>query len=156
MTAAVTQLNELYQKGYFGENTLSETYAETNAQMASGKYAMTVTELSRGQRIEAEFPDVKASTFAFFPMPLVDNQLQPVHPAGPTKFIYSKSPHIDQAKQFLAFLMEPESLEYLLDNTPDFQTLPFTGVGSKWDADQLAFLDAYPAKTIVSRTPSST
>jgi raffinose/stachyose/melibiose transport system substrate-binding protein len=149
MTAAVTQLNELYQKGYFGENTLSETYAETNSQMASGKYAMTVTELSRGQRIEAEFPDVKASTFGFFPMPLVDNQLQPVHPAGPTKFIYSKSPRIEQAKQFLAFLMEPESLEYLLDNTPDFQTLPFTGVGSKWDADQLAFLDAYPAKTIV-------
>ena len=31
---ALTQLNDLYQKGYFGENTLSETYADTNAQMA--------------------------------------------------------------------------------------------------------------------------
>jgi raffinose/stachyose/melibiose transport system substrate-binding protein len=146
---AVSQLNELYAKGYFGENALSETYADTNAQMASGKFAMTVSELSRAQRIAADFPDVKASTFGFFPMPLVDNQLQPVHPAGPTKFIYSKSPHIDQAKQFLAYLMEPENLQFLIDNTPDFETLPFTGVESKWDADQLAFLDAYPAKTIV-------
>jgi raffinose/stachyose/melibiose transport system substrate-binding protein len=148
-TLAVTQLNELYQKGYFGENTLSETYAETNAKMASGQFAMTVSELSRAQKIEADFPDIKASSFGFFPMPLVDNQLQPVHPAGPAKFVYSKSPHIDQAKQFLAFLMEPENLQYMIDNTPDFETLPFTGLGSKWDAEQLAFLDAYPAKTIV-------
>ena len=149
VTAALTQLNELYQKGYFGDNALSETYADTNAQMASGKFAMTVSELSRGQRIEADFPETKASTFGFFPMPLLDNQLQPVHPAGPAKFIYSKSPHIEQAKQFLAYLMEPENLQFLMDNTPDFQTLPFTGVEPKWDADQLAFLDTYPAKTIV-------
>jgi raffinose/stachyose/melibiose transport system substrate-binding protein len=148
-TTAVSQLNDLYQKGYFGDNTLSDTYADTSAKMASGEYAMTVSELSRAQAIEHDFPDVKASTFGFFPMPLVDNQLQPVHPAGPTKFIYSKSPHIDQAKQFLAFLMEPENLAYLLDNTPRFQTLPFTDVESKWDADQLAFFDAYAAKTIV-------
>lgn len=149
MTTALTQLNELYQKGYFGENTLSETYADTNAQMASGKYAMTVSELSRAQRIEADFPEMKASSFGFFPMPLVDNQLQPVHPAGPAKFIYSKSPHIDQAKQFLAFLMEPANLQYLMDNTPDFQALPFSGVEPKWDADQQVFLDTYPAKSIV-------
>jgi raffinose/stachyose/melibiose transport system substrate-binding protein len=148
-TLAVTQLNELYQKGYFGENTLSETYAETNAQMASGKFAMTVSELSRAQRIEADFPDMPASSFGFFPMPLVDNQLQPVHPAGPSKFIYSKSPRIEQAKQFLAFLMAPENLQYLIDNTPDFQSLPFSGIEPNWDANQLEFLDAYSAKTIV-------
>ena len=90
-----------------------------------------------------------ASTFGFFPMPLVDNQLAPAHPAGPSKFIYSGSQHIDEAKQYLAFLMEPENLQYLLDNTPDFVGLNFSGVTAKWTPEQQAFLDTYPAKTIV-------
>ena len=72
-----------------------------------------------------------------------------MHPAGPTKFIYSKSPHVAEAKQFLDFLMQPENLQYLLDNTPQFSTLPFTGVTPKWDDAQKAFLATYPAKTIV-------
>jgi raffinose/stachyose/melibiose transport system substrate-binding protein len=45
--------------------------------------------------------------------------------------------------------MQPENLQYLLDNTPDFATLDFTGLKSKWTPEQQAFLDTYPAKTIV-------
>ena len=41
-----------------------------------------------------------------------------MHPAGPAKFIYSRSQHVAEAKQYLAFLMQPENLQYLLDNTP--------------------------------------
>ena len=95
MTTAMTQINQLYQSGCFGDNALSDTFADTDKAMASGKYAMTVSQLSRAVAIEAAYPDVKSSTFGFFPIPTFDNQLQPVHPAGPTKFIYSKSPHVD-------------------------------------------------------------
>jgi raffinose/stachyose/melibiose transport system substrate-binding protein len=149
MTTAMSQINDLYQKGCFGDNAMSDAFADTNAQMASGKYAMTVSPLSAPTAIEHDFPGVKASSFGFFPIPTFDNQLQPVHPAGPTKFINAKSAHIDEAKQFLAFLMQPDSLQYLLDNTPQFATLPFTGITPKWDADQTAFFQTYPAKTIV-------
>jgi len=149
MTTAMTQINQLYQSGCFGDNALSDAYADTDKAMASGKFAMTVSPLSRPVSIEHDFPNVKASSFGFFPIPIFDNQLQPVHPAGPAKFIYSKSPHVDQAKQYLDFLMQPDNLQYLLDNTPDFSTLPFTGVKSKWDDAQTAFLDTYPAKTLV-------
>ena len=45
--------------------------------------------------------------------------------------------------------MEPENLQYLLDNTPQFVSLPFPGLEAKWDASQKEFLDTYPAKTIV-------
>ena len=149
MTTAMAQINQLYQSGCFGDNALSDTFANTNTAMASGKYAMTVAQLTTPVAIETDFPDVKASTFGMFPIPIFDNQLQPVHPAGPAKFIYSKSQHVDQAKQYLDFLMQPENLQYLLDNTPLFASLPFSGVKSKWDDAQTAFLNTYAAKTLV-------
>jgi raffinose/stachyose/melibiose transport system substrate-binding protein len=149
MTSAMTQINQLYQSGCFGDNALSDTFADTNKAMASGKYAMTVAPLSTPVAIEKAYPDVKASTFGFFPIPTFDNQLQPVHPAGPTKFIYSKSPHVEQAQQYLDFLMQPDNLQYLLDNTPEFPALPFTGVTPKWDAAQTEFLNTYKAATPV-------
>ena len=45
--------------------------------------------------------------------------------------------------------MEPENLQYLLDNTPDFAALNFSGLEAKWTPEQQEFLDTYPAKTIV-------
>jgi raffinose/stachyose/melibiose transport system substrate-binding protein len=149
MTTAMTQINELYQAGCFGDNALSEMFSGTNEAMASGAYAMTVAPLGTPVAIEAAFPDVKASTFGFFPIPVADNQLQPVHPAGPSKFIYSKSPRIEQARQFLTYLTQPENLQYLLDNEPTFAALPFTGLEPKWDEAQTEFLETYAAKTPV-------
>jgi raffinose/stachyose/melibiose transport system substrate-binding protein len=149
MTTGMSQINELYQMGCFGDNALSEAYADTSSALASGDYAMTVAPLGMPASVTADYPDVSTDSFGFFPIPTFSNQLQPVHPAGPAKFIYSGSQHIDQAKQFLAYLMEPEQLQYLLDNEPQFVSLPFTGVTPKWDADQTAFLETYPAKTIV-------
>ena len=84
-----------------------------------------------------------------FPIPLVDNQLAPAHPAGPAKFIYAKSPHVAEAEQDLAFLAQPDNLPYLLDKTPAFIAHDFTGLKAKWTPEQQAFRSAYPAKTIV-------
>ena len=42
--------------------------------------------------------------------------------------ISTKSQHVAEAKQWLDFMTQPENLQWLIDNTPDFQTLPFTGV----------------------------
>jgi raffinose/stachyose/melibiose transport system substrate-binding protein len=54
--------------------------------------------------------------------------------------IYSKSQHVAEAKQWLDFMMQPDSLQWLIDNTPDFETLPFTGVKAKWDDSQSGIL----------------
>lgn len=149
LLTALTQLNELYQKGYFGDNTLSDTYADTNKALAEGQYAMAVTTLTAPISIEKDYPPAKATDYGFFPIPLVDNQLAPAHPAGPSKFIYAKSAHIAEAKQYLAFLMQPENLQYLLDNTPAFASLNFSGLKAKWTPEQEEFINAYPTKTIV-------
>lgn len=149
MLEAMTQMQELYTLGCFGDNALSDSFGDANGKLASGEFAMALTALTAPVSVETDYPDVKADTFGFFPMPLVDNMLAPAHPAGPSKFIYSGSEHIDEAKQYLAFLMEPENLQYLLDNTPDFAGLTFSGLTEKWTPEQKEFLATYPAKSIV-------
>ena len=148
MQEALTQLQELYESGCFGDNALSDAFSDANGKLANGEYAMALTTLTAPTSIEADF-DVPASTFGFFPIPLADNQLAPAHPAGPAKFIYSGSPYIEEAKQYLAFLTEPENLQYLLDNTDEFAALNFDGVEPKWNEAQQEFLDSYPATTLV-------
>jgi len=149
MTKAMTQIDQLYTQGCFGSNALSDAYADKEKQMASGKFAMMIAPLSEGSAINAAFPNVPATTFGYFANPVLDNQLRASNPAGPTKFINAKSPNIDLAKQYLAYLAQPENLQAMLDQTPSFLGLNFSGVKGKWDADQQAFLDAYPVKTIV-------
>ncbi len=149
MTTAMGQVNELYQAGCFGDNALSDAYADTNKALASGKFAMSVAPLSTPAAVEKAYPETKATSFGFFPIPTFDNQLQPVHPAGPAKFVYAKSAHVAEAKAYVAFLADPKSLQYMLDNTPEFVSLPFTGLTPKWDAAQTEFLATYPAKTLV-------
>ncbi len=145
---AMTQLNNLYKSGYLGNSSLSATVADQEKNMTTGKFAMTVSNLTLPTAISTDFPTVPATNYGFFPIPLLDNQLLPTHPAGPTKFIWSGSKQIDAAKQYLAFLAQPDSLQYLIDNTPAFATLDFTGVKAKWTADQQAFMDKYKAATV--------
>jgi raffinose/stachyose/melibiose transport system substrate-binding protein len=149
MLLALQQMQEMYTAGFWGDNALSDTVADTDKMMASGKIAMFLAPLTEPQVAEKAYPALKADGWGFFPIPLVDNQLAPAHPAGPSKFIYSGSKHIAEAKQYLAYLAKPQSLQYLLDNTPDFATLDFSGLKDKWSPNQKEFLTTYPAKTIV-------
>lgn len=144
---ALTQLNELVQKGYFGDNAFSNTYADTEKNMASGKYAMTVYNVGLPGQIEAAVSGAKASDYGFFPIPLNDNQDLNVNPAAPSKFISSGSKHISEAKQYFEFLTKPENLQYLLDNEPKFINLNFQGVKAKFNDEQKAFFETYGKKS---------
>jgi len=144
---AMTQINELYQKGYFGSSALSNQFANTEKQMASGQYAMTINGLTEPNAIHAAYSNVQASSFGFFPLPILDNQLLPTHPAAPTNFIYSKGPHIAQAKQYLAFLAQPTNLQYYVDHDTLSETVDFTGIKAKWTQEQQSFLNQYQAAT---------
>ncbi|WP_216651802.1 ABC transporter substrate-binding protein [Paenibacillus sp. NEAU-GSW1] len=144
---SLTQLNELVQKGYFGDNAFSNTYADTEKNMASGKYAMTVYNIGLPAQIEKSVSGSSASDYGFFPIPLNDNQNLNVNPAAPSKFISSNSKHIEEAKQYFAFLTEQENLQFLLDNEPKFTNLNFSGVTAKFNEEQKAFFDSYGKKT---------
>jgi len=144
---SLAQFNELAQKGYFGKNALSNTYADTEKNMASGKYAMTVYNIGLPALIETAVPGSSASDFGFFPIPLNDNQALNVNPAAPSKFISNSSKHIEEAKQYFAFLTETENLQYLLDNEPKFTALNFQDVKAKFNEEQKTFFDTYGKKT---------
>jgi raffinose/stachyose/melibiose transport system substrate-binding protein len=141
MQLALGQLNELYSNGCFGEDPLSDEFANTEASMASGEYAMTVNRLGLPAEIEAA--DSTASA---------DDQIWNVNPAAPSKFIYSGSEHIDAAKAYFEFLARPESLQFLLDNEPQFVLLNFEGADAELTEAQQAFVDAYPEQGTVLQT----
>lgn len=151
MLTALEQLKELYDLGFFGEYALSDTYEETAEYLASGEYAMTVGNFGLIGQIEAEY-DVPADTFGYFVMPLADNQILNLNPAGPSKFVYSGSDHIDEALAYLDFLARPENLQYIIDNTPRFKGFSFTGLEYDYTATEQVFLDRYDKRGTVYQT----
>lgn len=152
MTTALTQLKEMYDKGYFGEDALSNEFANTEAVMAEGQYAMTVNRFGLPSQINKAYPDVAEDTFGFFVIPLADNQIWNVNPAAPSKFIYSGSENIEAAKAYFEFLTRPENLQFTLDNEAQFAMLNFEGVTAELTADQQAFIDTYKEQGTVYQT----
>ena len=152
MLTDLQELNELYTAGFMGQNALSDTVADQTKAMDSGTVAMTVSNLTFPQQVEHDYPDMKTDTIGQFVMPLADNQVLNINPAGPTKFIYSGSPNIDAAKQYFDFLTQPENMQYLLDNTPAISSLPFPGLKSNLLPSEQAFLDAHIDRGIVYQT----
>jgi len=152
MTTALTELKELYDKGYFGEDALSNEFANTEASMAEGNYAMTVNRFGLPSQIHTAYPDVAEDNFGFFVIPLADNQIWNVNPAAPSKFIYSGSKNIEAAKAYFEFLTRPENLQYMLDTEAQFAMLNFEGVKAELTADQQAFIDTYKEQGTVYQT----
>jgi raffinose/stachyose/melibiose transport system substrate-binding protein len=142
MLTALQQLKEMYDLGFFGEYALSDAYTDAPEFVANGEYAMSVERTSFVNVMEQEF-DASAENFGFFVMPLADNQILNVNPAGPSKFIYSGSENIDAAREYLNFLARPENLQYMLDNTPEFAALPFSGLQYEYSEEEQAFYDAH-------------
>ncbi|MEW9534469.1 ABC transporter substrate-binding protein [Microbispora sp. NPDC049125] len=124
----IQQMKQVYDAGYWGDNALSNEFANTPAEMAGGKYAMTVNSIGRIADIVAAGKKYTEDDFGIFPAPYLDNQIIASAPAGPTKFIFTKSKKIDAAKKYLAFLAKPENLQYMIDKEPSFNALPFTGL----------------------------
>ena len=148
----VQQYKDLYDSGCYGDNALSDAVADQTKAIATGKAAMTVANLTFAQQVKHDYPDFNEDSLGVFIIPLADNQVLNVNPAGPTKFIWKGSKHIDQAKQFLNFLAQPDSLQYRVDNDPNSPTLPFPGIKSKLLPSQQAFLDASTKRGVVYQT----
>jgi raffinose/stachyose/melibiose transport system substrate-binding protein len=152
MLTALNQLQEMYEKGYFGADALSNEFANTEASMAEGKYAMTVNRFGLPSQIHTAYPDVPEDNFGFFVIPLADNQIWNVNPAAPSKFIYSGSKNIEAAKAYFEFLTRPENLQFMLDNEAQFAMLNFASVNAELTADQQAFIDTYKEQGTVYQT----
>jgi len=143
MLTALTQLKELYDMGCMGTNALSDAYSEANEVMATGKAAMVVGGTNFLGPMHADYPDADPANYGVFLMPLDDNQVLNLNPAGPTMFISSTSDHIAEAKEYFNFLTRPENMKYFIDNAPLANGLPFKGVERTLDPEIKAFLDSH-------------
>ena len=152
MKTAIDQIKEMADKGYWGENYMADVYADQPAKMASGEYAMTVANQGLPQQVADLNAGLTADDIGFFVIPLADNQMLNVNPVGPTRFIYSGSANVEAAKQYLAFLAEPENLQYMVDNVAKFQSLPYSGLTPKYAGTVKDFYDLYSEKGTVLQT----
>lgn len=139
----LNQYKEIVDLGYWGEDYMSNEYNNLGPEMAGGNYAMTVNMMGRISQILDSDPSLKAEDFGFFPYPYGDNKVIATTPCGPSKFIFSGSKNIDAAKQYLAFLAQPENLQYMIDNQPTFNSLPFEGLTSTYSKEIMEAMDKY-------------
>ena len=151
MLTAVTQLKDLYDSGCWGKNALADTFADRTKAIATGQVAMVVAASGFGAELENDYPETNPEDYGVFLMPLADNQVLNLNPAGPTMFISSASPNIDAAKQYFAFLTQPENMKYFVDNVPNATGLPFEGVAKKLPPEIQEFM-ANPKRGTVYQT----
>jgi len=137
------QMKQVADAGYFGEYYMSNAYEDLTVEMADGGAVMACNMMGRTAEIDAVGGEYTSADFGVFPVPYGDNQIIVETPCGPSKFVYSGSKNIDAAKQYMAFLASPESLQYLIDNEPSFNDMPFSGLNSSYNDEIKAVVAAY-------------
>ena len=152
MKLILTQIKEMADLGYWGDNYMSNTYADSATNIASGEYVMTVANQGFGAEVNKVDPNFAVDDIGYFVMPLADNQTLNMNPSGPSRFIYTGSKNIEAAKQYMAFLASDDSLAYLTENVPKFNKLSFTNAPSKYTPTIQEFYDRYTSKGTVLQT----
>ena len=144
-----SELKEMADKGYFGDNYMSNQYSDAPASIASGEYAMVLYNQGLGVEVNAVDPDFPVDNIGYFVSPLCDDQNLNVNYCGPSRFIYSGSANIDAAKQYLEFMASDESLAYMTENVGKFNQLPYLNAPSAYSDVIQEFYDRYPDKVAV-------
>jgi raffinose/stachyose/melibiose transport system substrate-binding protein len=149
LTKMFSQLKELADKGYMGDNFMSNQYADAPAAIASGEYAMVLYNQGLGAEVNAVDSSFSADNIGYFVNPLCDNQALNVNYCGPSRFIYSGSANADAAKKYLEFMASDESLAYMTENVGKFNQLPYKNAPSAYSEVVQDFYNRYPNKVAV-------
>ena len=149
MRTILTQIKDMVDKGYWGDNYMSNQHADAAAAIASGEYAMVVYNQGLGTEVNAVDSSFDVDNIGYFVMPLCDNQALNVNYCGPSRFVYSGSENIEAAKKYLEFMASEESLAYMTENVGKFNQLPYTNAPSAYSDVVQEFYDRYPEKVAV-------
>lgn len=149
LTTLLTQIKEMADKGYWGDNYMSNAYSDTASAIASGEYVMTLYNQGLGVEVNAVDPSFDANNIGYFAIPFCDNQNLNVNPCGPSRFIYSGSKNVEAAKKYLEYIASDDSLAYLTENVGKFNQLPYKNAPSAYTPVIQDFYDRYPEKVTV-------
>lgn len=152
MKTILTQIKEMVDAGYWGDNYMSNTYADSAKYIASGEYVMTIANQGFGVEVNKVDPNFNVDDIGYFVIPLADNQTLNMNPSGPSRFIFSGSKNIEAAKKYLEFMASESSLEYLTDNVGKFNKLAYTNAPSKYSDTINEFYNRYSSQGTVLQT----
>lgn len=152
MKLILTQVKESVEAGYWGDDYMSNTYADTAKNIASGKYVMTLANQGFGAEVNKVDPNFSVDDIGYFVIPLADNQTLNVNPSGPSRFVFSGSKNAEAAKKYLAFMASADSLKYMTDKVSKFNKLPYTNAPSKYTDTIKDFYNRYPNQKTVLQT----
>lgn len=138
--------------GYWGGGYISNTYSGAPTAIASGEYAMVVYNQGLGEEVHTINSDIAVDDIGYFVLPLADNQTLNVNPAGPARFIYSGTQHLDEALDYLDFLASQESLAYLTEHVPKYNKLPFDNAPQTYTNSIEEFYSQYTESLVVYQT----
>lgn len=127
MNLALEQIQNLALRGYMGKNFATDTYDNAVGYLANGEYAMCMlrpgmidsiisSEMNKG---------FDKDDFGIMLLPICDNQILNVHPTGPSKYISNASKNVDAAKLYLQYIVTKDNIQYVIDNAPSVNNLPF-------------------------------
>ncbi len=152
MITILEQLQSLVDNGYFGDNFMSNEYANSAKAVATGEYAMTIANQGFGDEVEAIGESLKMDDIGYFVMPLADNQTLNVNPAGPARFVYSGSEHSKEALMYMEYMASDASLAYLTENVPKFNKLAYSNAPTAYVGPVKEFYDSYKTQATVYQT----
>lgn len=149
MLEVLEQFKELSDLGYFGEDWIGTDSTNMANEYGDRNIAMAMNNSSYIQQIKNDTGTT--DEYDMFLIPLGDNTWFPTNPAGPTMFGYNGTEHPELVKEFFSFLATTESLQEILDNSPNYTNLHVNddAVQQHWLAEEEAFMASIPAEKMV-------
>ncbi|MFC5404628.1 ABC transporter substrate-binding protein [Cohnella soli] len=128
----LTQFKQMYDKGYFGKNSLSNAWDSGYEAMGKEQAGMILMYQSYQSEVTAKYPESKADQWKMFPIPLAGNDMYSHSAGGNMRVAYKDSPNLDSVKKFFDFLAKADNLNKFYAGRPDLQGNPsFTDVAGK-------------------------
>ena len=140
MLTVLNQFKELSDKGYYGDDWIGTDSTNLANNLGDRSSAMAMANSSYIKQIQEETGS--ADEYGLFILPFADNNFFPTNPAGPTMFGYSGATNPELVKEFFRFVATTESLQEILDNSPQYTNLDVTdeGLQNHWIPEEEEFM----------------
>ena len=145
----IREQKEFADLGYFGKDYLSNTWEDKIEPIGKGKVAMVIAELGIKTEIVTAYPEYTTQDFGQFVMPWADNQIIGVNPASNAFFINKESKHIDEARQFFAFLARHENLQKRQDGQIDIASMCWPEITPRFSEEENAYINSLEKARVV-------
>ena len=145
MLEVLGQFKELSDLGYFGEDWIGTDSTNMANEYGDRAIAMAMANSSYIKQLQTDLDT--EDEFGMFLIPLGDNTWFPTSPAGPTMFGYKGTEHEDLVRAWFQFVCTPESLQEILDNSPNYTNLHVNvDIEQHWLPEEEAFVASIPAE----------